>query len=316
MENAGLPGRVRWPTILPRDRYHSFGRLRQIGTSGEGKSVWRTKYGVNSAAVVALVCVFIFARQNLVALRLRPLRTDPCDGVNAFSFLSILVIGVGSLIRRALPRWRDASSAARQVFVTRSQQAVILAVFLNLAAAGVSLARHSGDWIHVPSRGTVLLALGSIAVPLTAVQLMTAAAWRTLAGSPRFPWQQLALVAVLVVAVLSVCPEWPIYSGSVTAHVLTVACGAMVVLVPMRFLLSEMGTDPDVRIDPWLTRGEWGFVTAAVFPGAIGFWFSSSTEQRMFPRLGLAAMVAAALLLACAFLGQPLGVLRSETRGT
>ena len=163
--------------------------------------------------------------------------------------------------------------------------------------------------------GTVLLALGSIAAPLIAVQLMTAAAWRTLVGSPRFPWKQLALVTVLVIAFLSVCPEWPIYSGSVTAHVLTVACGAMVVLVPMRFLVSEMGTDPNVRIAPSLTRGEWVVVTAGVFFGAIGFWSTTSTEQRMFPHLGLPATVVAALLLAYAFLGRPLGLLRSETRG-
>jgi hypothetical protein len=198
--------------------------------------------------------------------------------------------------------------------VIRSQQAVVLAVFLNLAAAAVALGRHSANWINEPSRSTVLLALGSIALASVAAQIRTTATWRTLGGSRLFPWKHVASIAVLVIAVLSFCPEWPIYSSSVTAHALTVACGAMIVLVPMRFLLREIGTDRSVRIGRWLTRREWVSVAAGILFGAMGFWSSTITGQTMFRHFGFADMILAGLLLAYAFLGQPLGLLRSKDR--
>lgn len=51
---------------------------------------------------------------------------------------------------------------------------------------------------------------------------------------------RVALVAGATVAILFVCPEYGIDYSSETAHILTVAVGGLVVLVPMRLLLPVL----------------------------------------------------------------------------
>lgn len=271
----------------------------------------RVKPTLNSVVIAGLIAVFLIARHSLVALRLGPLRLDPCDAVNAFSVLAIFVIAAGFPMRRLLPAWRARSLAERQILLIRSQQAVVLAVFLNVAAALVGLGRHSTDWANAPIRNDVLFAVGSLALACITAQVTTAATWRTLAGSRMLRGKRVVVILTLVIAILTFCPEWPICSHSVMAHALTVACGAMIVLVPMRILLCDIGADRGLPCGRWPVPREWVSLTVGILLGWVGFLPAIFTGQKGSGHIPVAAMTVGGLLLAYAFLGSPLGLTRS-----
>jgi hypothetical protein len=72
---------------------------------------------------------------------------------------------------------------------------------------------------------------------------------------------------VIAIVVLTVCPEWPTYSSSRTAHILTVALGALVVFIPMRLLLPQIvlnGSDVHRESTTFGTAREWTLLLGGV----------------------------------------------------
>jgi hypothetical protein len=126
----------------------------------------------------------------------------------------------------------------------RSQQAVVLAVFITLAAYTVALTRHPSMWISAVSRNSLLAWLGIFTAVAVAEQLLTLVAQRTLPRVGPTRWERAALAPALAILLLIFCPEWPSDNSSTTAHILTVVLGALVVFVPMRFLLPVRISGP------------------------------------------------------------------------
>jgi hypothetical protein len=80
---------------------------------------------------------------------------------------------------------------------------------------------------------------------------------------------------VIAIVVLTVCPEWPTYSPSRAAHILTVALGALVVFIPMRLLLPEIvlnGSDGHRETTTFGTAREWTLLLGAVAVVLFGFF--------------------------------------------
>lgn len=267
----------------------------------------------NALVMLGLLAADIIINHGFVSVR-APVGTDPCDGVNAFAFYTIAFIAIGSLLRMLIGR--DSSSPLRYLFTVRSQQAVLFAIFITFVAEIIALLRNPERWIG--SRlGEVLFAL---VVALTAVTVATLllilftqrnrialiaprVGGATVRSATVGKWTRtISPVAVAIVG-LAICPEWPIDSPSRTAHILTVALGALVVFIPMRLFLSQIvlrGSDKsDVQRETTNlgTARDWSLLLLGIAVVLFGFF-------RHIPGLLFGV---GHLVIAYAFLGALLG---------
>jgi hypothetical protein len=113
------------------------------------------------------------------------------------------------------------------------------------------------------------------------------------------------LPVVPAIVVLTVCPEWPTYNSSRTAHILTVAVGALVVFIPLRLFLLELmpnGSDVYGETTTFGTRREWTLLLVGVAVYLCDFW--------PVVRKAIGPMHLPDFLIAYAVLGAPLGFAR------
>src|SRR5215472_3517665 len=256
---------------------------------------------------VGLAAVLVWAKYNIVLLEVPPLRADPCDAVGAFAFTVVILIPLISLVRAFGPHRKDAVLTAQCLHLIRSQQALVLAVLVTLAADAIALARHPSMWIGAQSYDKLLVWLGIFSAVALGGQLLTRAAQRTLPRVGPTPWKHAALAPALAILLLVFCPEWD--GLSTTGHVITVVLGALVALAPIRFLLPVLvppELDEERRATALFRTGsEWGALLVGVLMFAFGFWAYAhkwaGVLRYMRPVLALAAP-----LIAYAFLGAPL----------
>jgi hypothetical protein len=108
------------------------------------------------------------------------------------------------------------------------------------------------------------------------------------------------LPVVVAIVVLTVCPEWPIYNSSTTAHILTVVLGALVVFIPMRLFVPELvlnRSDAQRETTSFGTAREWTSLAGGVVVELFGFWL----------HVPIVVGRIAELFIAYAVLGTPLG---------
>ena len=261
-----------------------------------------------SAVVFGLIIIFIIGTRSLVRLRIAALGQDPCDAVRVFAAISIVVTAVGSLIRLFRQKHRDVAPALHRLYVMRSQQSVIFAIFLTLAADIVALARHPPIRTSAASRDQFIVWLSVLTVCTFASQVLILARREDV---PRWSGVNRAGLAVAgVIAVLAICPEWPIDYSSNTAHILTVVLGGLVLFVSMRFLLVELiPSKPDEPSGNAVitTAREWGFVFSGGLLFGLAFLLETMHYRLPVPFSPVVLGVAGAALIAYAFLSEPLG---------
>jgi hypothetical protein len=271
----------------------------------------------HAAIILGMAAALAFAKYQLARLMVRPFSFDPCDAVNVFSFITIMMVAVVSLFRVFRPYSQGPTPAAQHIYVIRSQQAFALAVFTTLAADVIALARHLSPWDGSVWRTQLLAWLGVYAAVALAAQLLVFAAQRTLPQGASTRWKRGASVLAAAILLLVFCPEWPIDNSSQTAHILTVVLGALVVFVPMRFLLpvvvpceSNRGLSGRALFS---SASEWGALVAGVLLFSFGFWADmhkwNGTLRYVRPSLAIAPM-----LIAYAFLGESLGLIPRESQ--
>ena len=237
----------------------------------------------NSALILGMVAVLGFAKYNIARLTVAtPFSQDPCDAVWAFAFFTIALIVVVSVVRAFRPYRNGSASTAQGIFIIRSQQAFALAVFITLVADVIALARHPSMWISAASRNKLLVWLGVFAA-----------------------------VSLATILLLVLCPEWPSDNSSQTAHTFPVVLGALVVFVPIRFLLPVL-VPFESDEEHWGrklvgTVSEWSVLLGGVLMFAFGFWADTHRWGGTLRYLR-SILAIAPLLVAYAFLGEPLGL--------
>jgi hypothetical protein len=208
----------------------------------------------------------------------------------------------------------------RYLFTVRSQQAVLFAIFITFVAEIIALLRNPERWIGnrfaellfalvvaltVVTVATLLLILvmQRNRISLDAWRVGTAAAVRS--ATVRI-WTRTILIVMVATVALTICPEWPIDSPSRTAHILTVALGALVVFIPLRLFLPELvlnGSDVYGETTTFGTRREWTLLLVGVAVQLCDFWPTV--------RKAIGPMHLPGFLIAYAVLGAPLGFARS-----
>jgi hypothetical protein len=266
---------------------------------------------------------FMLAKHDPSLRDIIPFGTDPYDAVGSFGVIAGVLIALLSLLRAFRPYRKHLPSTAQRVYLVRSQVAVVLAVLITLVADLVAMARHPHMWIGAASRDRLVALLGAIAVVTCAVQLLIRASQQKLPEGRMKHWQAAAIATLLAILALAFYPE-KLINGTAT-HLLTVIVGDIVLFAPMRFLLIALVPfEADrARVETTLPRSRfstagqrWGIVlVVGCLIGAFVFWGEMSEGSGALPmgRLVFVASVfiglgLAGLLLAFAFLGEPLGL--------
>jgi len=230
--------------------------------------LWR-----NSVVMLILVFAHVLTNRRLTFLGVAPVGTDPCDGVNAFAFFTIVFIAIGSTLRRI--SGHHSSSPLRYLYIVRSQLAVLFAIFITFTAAIIALVRNPVTWIGNRYAVSVIALIGALTVVTVATLLFILVTQRKRISLSSLRWTRTILPVVIAIVALTVCPEWPTYSPSRTLHILTVALGALVVFIPMRLLLPEIvlnGSDVHREITTFGTAREWALLLGAVAVALFGFF--------------------------------------------
>jgi hypothetical protein len=263
-------------------------------------NLWR-----NSVVIFGLFTAHFIVQHRLVSLRVHGIGTDPCDGVVLFAFCTIALIAILSLLRM----FSGSSSPLRYLYVIRAQQAVLFAIFMMFMAEIIALARNTEMWTRIVSPTRLFALLGALAAVTVATQLLILVTQQKRISMSSLRWTRTILPVVVAIVVLTVCPEWPTYSPSRTAHILTVAVGALVVFIPLRLFLPELvlnGSDAYGETTTFGTRREWTLLLVGVAVQLFDFW--PAARKAIGP---IGHMHLAGFLIAYALLGAPLGFARS-----
>ena len=280
----------------------------------------------NAVIVLGLAALFywafMFAKHDPTLRAVIPFGEDPYDAVGSFGVIIGMLIALLSFLRAFRP-YHEVPSAAQRLYLVRSQEAVVLAIFITLAADAVAMARHPLMWSGAPSRDKLIGLLGFLAIITTAVQFLVRAAQQKLGRLGTARWFAPASVTLLAITILAGYPEHLI--NHTAAHIFTVLAGAVVLCAPMRLLLNAFvpGALNDDRTGRPATRGKsltavqrWATaLLAGAMIGAFAFWGEMRESGNTPPlyRLVFVASVYIALglagiVIAYAFLGRPLGL--------
>ena len=280
----------------------------------------------NAVAVFILAALFygsfMFAKHDSALRAVIPFGEDPYDAVGSFGVIIAILIALLSLTRAFRPL-REAPSEAQRVYLVRSQEAVVLAVFITLAADTVAMARHTSMWTGAASRDRLIALLGGLTIVTITVQWLVHAPQQMLPQSGAKRWIGAATATLLILLVLAYYPEQLI--DRLPTHLLTVVVGAIVLVAPIRLLLIAFVPNPagEERMEERLARGKfstagrrWALVVlVGAMVGAFAF-LGEIAEGSSAPSMGRLVFVAsvfialglAGILIAYAFLAKPLGL--------
>jgi hypothetical protein len=246
-------------------------------------NLWR-----NSVVMLGLFTAHFIVQHRLHSHRVYGVGTDPCDAVNLFAFCTITLIAIVSLLRM----FSGSSSPLRYLYVIRAQQAVLFAFFMTYMAEIIALARSRAMWNWIVSPTRLFALLGALIAVTVATQLVIFVTQRNKLSLSSLRWTRTALPVAVSILVLILCPEWPIYSSSITAHILTVAVGALVVLIPLRLFLPELvlhGSDVYGETTTFGTRREWTLLLVGVAVQLFDFWPAAGKAIGPIGRMHLAS---------------------------
>jgi hypothetical protein len=274
--------------------------LKQMNLTPKNES---TKLWRNSLVMLGLLIAHIIINHRLVFLGrshhfVNAVGTDPCDAVNLFAGISILFIVIGSLL--TISSGQHSSSPLRYLSTVRSQVAVLFAIFVTFMAEIIALARNLTMWTRVVSPIRLFALLGALTAVTVATQLLILFTQRNRISLSSLRWTRTVLPVMVAIVVLAVCPEWPIYNSSTTAHFLTVVLGALVVFIPMRLFLPEVvlnRSDAHRETTTFGTAREWTSLVGGVVVVLFRYWL----------HLPIVIERIAELFIAYAVLGAPLG---------
>ena len=194
----------------------------------------------------------------------------------------------------------NSSPPLRYLFVIRSQQAVLFAILIAFTAEIITLARNPSTWITIVSPSGLFALFGALLAVTVGTQLLILVTQRNKISLSSLRWTRTILPVVVAIVVLAICPEWPSYSPSRTAHILTVAVGALVVFIPMRLLVAEIvlkGSDGHPKTATFGTARPWTLLQCGIVVVLFGF----------FRHVPIGVVDLAQLFIAYALLGVPLG---------
>ncbi len=257
---------------------------------------------------------FMFAKHAPALRHVIPFGEDPYDAVGSYGVVVGGLIAALSMFRAFRPYGERPPSMAQRVYLLRAQTAVVLIVWITIAADTVAMVRHPSMWVNAPSRNELIAVLGGLALFSVAVQVIIRNSQEK--WPERVLWGRGAMFFLIAMAILAFYPEQLIQR--ITTHLLTVVIGDCVLFAPIGALLPALVPYvPDATANRRRTlsaRARWGIVLvlgvligAALFIGEMSEGGGPSGIRLAFVAAVFVGLGAAGLLIAYAFLEKPLG---------
>ncbi|MFL6427269.1 MAG: hypothetical protein ACJ71S_03420 [Acidobacteriaceae bacterium] len=180
---------------------------------------------------------FMFAKHDPALRNVIPFGDDPYDAVGSFAVIVGILVALLSFFRAFRP-YRGTPDMAQQVYLLRSQEAVVLAVFITVATDAVAMARHPSLWIGAASREKLLVLLGVLVIITVAVQLLIRAAQEKLGSFGTRRWAAPASATLLALLIFAAYPEHLI--NRTATHLFTVVAADLVLFALMRVWLNAL----------------------------------------------------------------------------
>ncbi|GAB2551057.1 hypothetical protein [Rhodanobacter koreensis] len=275
----------------------------------------------NAVVVTALAmvswCAFMFAKHDPDLRPIIPFGDDPYDAVSSFAVLGGALLAAVSLFRAFRPR-RTTASAAVELYLLRSEAAIVLTVYVMVASDAIAMARHPSAWLGVAAGNElVALIIGMTVLATGTLFLIKRSSRNPRAAAPPL-WGKAALVTSACTLALSFYPEGLI--SAFLPHLLTIVFGDVILFAPISFFLpailpgkgSVASADaPDRGPVGWV---RWGF--ALLVGIGLGFVILAGEMSEGGPPAGRLLLVAAvylgltvvAILIAYAFMAKPIGL--------
>lgn len=266
-------------------------------------------------------CVFMFAKHNPHLRSIIPFGDDPYDAIGSFAIIVGMLVAILGLVRAFRP-YREEPSKAQRIYLIRSQEAVVLAVLITVAADAVAMARHPSMWVGTAS-GELIALLSGIAVVALGVHWLVRNSIPHDTGTGSTEWVKALLVTILAASALAFYPEQLIQHTP--THLLTVVIGDFLLFAPMGALLTSfvpyrenVGSTGAARHRgrPLAGWKQWSIVIVfGILIGAFIFIGEMSEGSGRVPLVRLLfvasvyiGLALVGLLVAYAFLGSPLGL--------
>jgi hypothetical protein len=145
---------------------------------------------------------FMFAKHDPALRDIIPFGNDPYDAVGSVGVIVGLLIPLVSLVRAFRPYRQHPPSTTQRVYLVRTQTAVVLAVFITLAADVIAMVRHPSMWVGAAARSTLIVLLGSLAITAAAVQLLIRTSKETLPEGVSKRWTGAVVTGLFAVLIL------------------------------------------------------------------------------------------------------------------
>ena len=187
-----------------------------LTNTDEPTDLWR-----NSVVMSGLFTAHFIIGHRLVSRRVGGLGTDPCDAVNLFAFVTIALIAIVSLLRMFSGFIVAVAISLRHP----STAGILFAIFMMFMAEIIALARNPEMWTRIVSPARIFALHGALAAVTVATLLLILVTQRNRISLSSLRWTRTILPVVIAIVVLTVCPEWPTYSSSRTAHILPLLLG-------------------------------------------------------------------------------------------
>lgn len=277
---------------------------------------------LNAVAVCFLAalfyCLFMFAKHNAYLASMIPFGDDPYDSVGSFACVVGALLALVALARAYLP-YRSGPDRWQLVYLVRSQLAVVLAVFLTVAADATAMARYPEQWYPGFWNFAVVAVVAGMAIAATSIFLLM----RPLLPPKTDGWRQRRMRALLLtlggMAALAACPKSML--RSMAPHLFAIILGAAVLFASMRMWLVALVPDEGREENaerPESSRGVWqrwagvmvlgGLVGLSAFVGELTERGPAIPMRRLlFVEAVFAGIGLSGILLAYLFLGEPLG---------
>ena len=276
----------------------------------------------NAMVVAALAmlswCAFMFAKHDPALRPVIPFGVDPYDAVGSFAVLGGALLAALSVLRAFRPR-RAMVSTAAQLYLLRSEAAIVLTVYAMLASDVIAMARHPSAWLGAAAGNELVALIVAMAVLASSALLLIKRSVRDTRAPAPLSWRKAVLVASACTLALCFYPEGLV--STLFPHLLTIVFGDVVLFAPIGFLLPAMfpggrsavsGDTPDQRPVRW---ARWG--VALLVGIGLGLVIFAGEMIEGGPPAGRLLLVgsvylgltAAAALVACAFLAKPIGLM-------
>lgn len=267
---------------------------------------------INSFVLIVLVALFVLTIHNLARLRITPFGLDPCDAVMHFAFFT-MVLGLICSLRAFRTYPENHLSGEQDCHVLRSQYAVALPASVAFLAYLVSLGRHPSMWIRATWRPQLVEWLGVLACVVIAMDLVTLTVQTIHTELNRISRTRSILACALALMVMGFFPEYGIGTSSESSHILTVIVGALIVLMPMHYLLPvlvpDRGGEKMSQQALFSSMKERVSLLCGVSLGIFLFWIDGhrETAPHLLPMLKLFGPFMA-LFIIYAFVAEKLGI--------